>query len=706
MSSDAERAESRPGWGWRTLGVAFIAMSTVPLYGLVNTSDDALRRLSLASVEGTVAFMVSAAFLALLLGVVLAFLIPVGRFRGEVERLGAAIEGVPVRAWAGAVSVLAFLLGLAANRWVFRGLFVNVDEIASSVQAQAFTVGSLGVDLPASAAHWLIPNMLVVDAGLVSQFPPSHLAFLAGTQALGMPTLVGPLLFALLAGLAALSLPQLLPDTPRAARVASLLVAVSPFMAFLGGGALSHLSAGAFLWAALYAALRARDGGAGWAVLAGASIGVAVCSRPWIGVLLGTVATLGIWLPELRGRGRGTSWLVRRSLGTVLGGAPCAAALGAYNSALFGGPTRLGYLAAFGERHKLGFHADPWGNFYTLRDAIGLTSADMISFGEQLLETPIPVGLVIGLWLLLAARELPRGTAFLAVWATVPIAGNFLYWFHSTHVVRMMYEGAPAWLALCALALSPLMRASLREPAEGPSRLDAASVGVWTVMICGLLAVGVGVPDRAATYIWEDDGRGTDSAPSDPDGSPSIVFVHTSWNERISALLQGEGGMRQDTVISALRRNTNCDLHTYALAREVPGQAVLPALDLRQVPGSPQDVVRREMEDGSYLRTREGEELTPACLRQFQADRFGSVALASLLWQGEVPGVERGLPMFVRDLGPERNLELRSVYADRRAWVYVPTRPGGPPELVPYDEAMEVLWGAAAGTAVPAAPGI
>lgn len=415
MNSDSEVVEGRPGWGLRGLGVVLIAASTLPFFRLVNTSDDAYRRLSVAAVEGTLAYMGSATFLALLLGVILAFLIPASGLAGGVEKVGARIERVPTAQWATGVAVLAFFMGLVANRVVFRGLFIDVDEIASFLQAQYFTTGALAAELPASAAHWLIPNMLVVDSGLVSQFPPSHLAIMAAANALGALTLMGPVLFGMLAGVSALSLERLLPDAPRPARIGALLIATSPFMAFIGGGALSHLSAGAFLWLALYAALRARDEGATWAVLAGVSIGVAVCSRPWIGLLLGTLATLGIWIPEAvraarrttdggesDGKVFGIRWLVTRSLATVVGGAPFAAALAWYNTRLFGGPTTLGYLAAFGDRHKLGFHPDPWGSVYTLRDAIGLTSADLVAFGEQLLETPIPVGVAIGIWLILA----------------------------------------------------------------------------------------------------------------------------------------------------------------------------------------------------------------------------------------------------------------------------------------------------------------
>ena len=85
---------------------------------------------------------------------------------------------------------------------------------------------------------------------------------------------------------------------------------------------------------------------------------------------------------------------------------------------------------------------------------------------------------------------------------------------------------------------------------------------------------------------------------------------------------------------------------------------------------------------------------SPACQRELSADRFGAVALAPLLWQGDLPGIEEGAPLFVRDLGPEWNRTLVEHYADRTPWVFAPKAPGAPPELVPYGEAMQVIWGA------------
>ena len=693
----------------RLLGGLLLAFSFAPIYRLLDAEDDALRRASVDVAGSTLALVQTGTLTALLLGVLFAFLVPRARVLPVLASLGAHVSAVPPARWAVTAGAVAFGLASTANVLLFRGLYTNIDEISSFIQARYLAAGRLAGPLPAGAEGWLIPNMLTVDAGWVSQFPPSHLVALAGGEWLGMPTLVGPIFFGLLAAMTTLCLARLLPDHGVVARLAGALVALSPFLLFLGAGGWSHVTAGAFLWLALYAALRARDGHETWALAAGAAIGLAVCSRPWISVVLGTIATLGVWLPTRPA----PRWFVRRSLWTAAGGAPFALALGAYNRTLFGSPTTLGYLAAFGERHRLGFHQDPWGNAYTPLDALALTSGDVIVFGAQLLETPIPLGALIGAWLLLS-RRLPSGAGVLVAWALVPIAANALYWFHST---RMMYEAAPAWLALAALAVVPLLgeRGADTTAVRPARRIEPASVGLWTVGAALGMAVVLGAPQRLASFAWDDDTLARLTVPAAPDGRAALVFVHASWNERLSARLQGAGGMRQDSVISLLRRNTNCELETYARARSAragnaatgAGGDPLPEIDLRQLPGTPDDIVRPPVPDGTTLRTRQGERFPPWCQRELSADRLGAVALAPLLWQGDLPGIESGAPLFVRDLGPEWNGTLLERYPDRTPWVFVPRAPDAPPELVPYEEAVRVLWGAtlpadSAGAAPPA----
>ncbi|HUF75075.1 MAG TPA: hypothetical protein VMM35_02295, partial [Longimicrobiales bacterium] len=629
-----------------------------------------------------------------LLGAVLAVLLPADRVRRLATAVAARLARIPPRPWAVAVGALGFGLGVLVALVLYGGYFTNVDEIASTLHARYLASGRLGGPTFSMPEFWLIPNTLVVAEGWVSQYPPTHLFALAAVAVLGIPVLLGPLAFGLMVGLIAASLVRLLPESPGLARVAGLAVVVSPLLFFLGGGSMNHVTAGTLLAATLYASLRARDGTAWWSVAAGVAVGLAVAGRPLVGLVLGSVLTLGVWVPRaLRSTARGLPWLLPRLVGTGLGGAPIALALGWYNARLFGSPSSLGYLVAFGGRHRLGFHDDPWGSSYGPADALAFTSTDVLSAGVQLLETPFPATALIGLALLLGAR-LSGAMGLLVAWAFLPVAANAYYWFHD---VRMLFEAAPAWVVLFVLAAAQLGR---KEPAAQARAARLASLArdvcVWAVVV-GIAGAGWNVWTRWESYAWEEETLERIVAPSPPE-APAIVFVHVSWNERLSSILQGAAGMRQDTVINVLRRNTNCALHEYALARTArvrDGLNVpLPEIDLEQLPGSPTDIVRPPSATGATVRIRQGERFTQSCLRELNADRFGAVALAPLLWQGDLPGIEEGRPLFVRDLGPERNQRLLDVYPERVAFGFTPVVVEGPPQLLPYGDAMELLWGA------------
>ncbi|MCJ7629781.1 MAG: hypothetical protein MUO50_15505, partial [Longimicrobiales bacterium] len=414
-----------------------------------------------------------------------------------------------------------------------------------------------------------------------------------------------------------------------------------------------------------------------------------VSARPLIGLVLGTALPLTVWGPELfKGR---IGWVVRRAGATIAGGVPFAILLGVYNQRMFGGFTRFGYLAAFGSNHELGFHMDPWGYMYGLENALAFTSADLLALGVQLLETPLPLTVVIGGYLLLGPR-LPKGSGTIMAWALLPLMANALYWFHSS---RMMFEAAPAWILLSVLGVVEIVSWS-RDRGRWSKRLG--EVASWIVPISMILAVGWGIPTRWSNYSFTAETLDRIEVPSLPTTEPSLVFVHTSWNERLSSRLQGAGGMRQDSIVSALRRNTNCQLHLYTDAREARARggrpdAPFPEVDLDQAADAPEGLVHVSLVQGMSIRSREGETLSPECLREIEADRFGAVALAPLLWQGDLPGDERGGPLFVRDLGPEKNAEISALFPGRQLFVFSPFGSFSPPEIVPYDDGMRVLWG-------------
>jgi hypothetical protein len=258
-----------------------------------------------------------------------------------------------------------------------------------------------------------------------------------------------------------------------------------------------------------------------------------------------------------------------------------------------------------------------------------------------------------------------------------------------------MFEAAPAWILLAVLGISDTVDST--QGGHGWRERMGQTVS-WAAVISLLMAAGWGFPTRWRTYSWTEETLGRISMPAVPTDGPSLVFVHASWNERLSSRLQGAGGMRQDSIVSVLRRNTNCQLQQYADAREARswgGRAdePLPEIDLLQSAAYPAGLLKVSPFPGMSLRTRDGEMLTPECRRELEADRFGNVALAPLLWQGDLPGDGGSGVLFVRDLGPAANERIQALYPRRRPFVFAPFSNGSAPEIAPYDEAMRVLWG-------------
>jgi hypothetical protein len=573
----------------------------------------------------------------------------------------------------------------ASAAFLFQGLPTSVDEMVQLLHARALLGGGLTLPLPGDASAWMIQNSLPVSDGWASVYPPFHTIVLAGAGGLGAFWLAGPLATGALAAFSFLAFVELFPGRAALTRTAGLLVALCPFLFFLGGSHLSHTTAAAAVAGALWCLLRARDGGWGWSVAAGAAIGVAVSTRPWTGLALCAVFVVAAWNPapgEVPVR-----TVVRRIAGLALGGSTFALLLLGWNQALFGHPFRLGYSVAYGPSHGLGLHTDPWGNAYGLVETMAYTGADLMQLGSHLLETPMPALAVVGLGLLLSVR-LPRGTGPLLVWVGAGVGANALYWHHGLHMgPRFLFETGPAWVALWALALAEL--AGKASPLPPAMRRSVAWLGTLSV----LTAVTLLVPGRAGTYR-ADDATVAASTPPPGGAEATLVFVHGSWTSRVSARLAAVG-MRRDSIETALRRNDLCSVDRYAKWRLHPEGEAPVSLSLASLPGPDPALQLTQISEGNRVWLRPGAPLEGGCLREAMSDRHGTVELEPLLWQAPpLPGAH---VVVARDMGPLVNARVRSALPGYTARVGVDGGTQSPMQVLGYEEGMERLWGGAAG---------
>lgn len=671
----------------RLLGAAVAILAIVPLWTLLPGRKTGLAGQATAEMVGVEVSLLWSGFALILAAGLLAGLFLSG---DAPERLGRALNRYLLRPSSGAFALGAGLLSFGATAVTARIVFQErpnlVDALAQLTQARYMARGLLGgpADLPVAFFH--LQNMILTEAGWFSQYPPGHMALLAVGMAAGAVWLVGPLLNGGAAALAVLVMERLLPDRRGLGRGIGLLAGLSPLLMAHSAAYMNHSSA-AFLGSlAVYLALRARDGRVGWALGAGAAVAAMAAIRPLSAVAVMGVVAVGVWI-QPGGRPWRAAFLkaVPRWGLATLGGLPFLLVHLWYNRSAFGNALTFGYDAAWGTSHGLGFHADPWGNAYGVVEGLLYTAADLATLNLNLLEIPIPLVAVAGLYLLLRRTALPAGERILTMWALLPVFANVFYWHHGYFMgPRMLAEFVPAWTGLSAVAMVGLIRmAPVRFGAGGKISPKGVLSGV---ALAGLLFGFFLGPQRIAGYGGDRMKSFRQELPEVE--SDAIVFLPATWETRIVSRLRA---LDVDPVVAetALRQNPTCLVHQWAEALE-SGEPPAMTLDLDR--RSFEFLPRAEVGPGVRIRVDPQAPFPDECRREVEADRFGGFDPSLLFWLADLPGIEKGAPLLVRDLGPERNEEILRRYPGRSAWMWGPVDEGGELRLVPYEEGMRVRW--------------
>ncbi|MDE2878484.1 hypothetical protein [Candidatus Palauibacter soopunensis] len=637
--------------GRRILGLCLVVLVAFPVFlildpdGSTTPLDVPMRRAGWEYWSHTWGASTAVWTLLVLGAAILAGVIAKGRVSRVLSRIGRAIARPPTWSVAAFMGLLGAALTAAVVLLVFDGRAIFNDANVQLVQARYFAGGKLSGPPLAMPEFWTIQFMVQTAAGWVSQYPPAHALWLAAGIKLGGPWIAVAATMGVLGVFSVLSFERLLPDRIAAARLGALLAVTSPMLLALAGTYMNHATVAAFAALALWLSLRAETGRAVWALAAGGAMGVMVATRPISGLLIGAAVTAGVWLTAPRQEpGLHRPWLLRRFAWWALGGLPFAVGFGWFNARFFGSPLTLGYTAAAGPSHGLGFHVDPWGRVYGFTQALGYTSTELISLGRELLGTVLPVAALIGLYLLVA-RRLERGERILTAWALLPVLASALYWHHDLIVgPRMLGEAVPAWSALLVLATIGLARAARRDWLS-----DAVAVLV-------LIAIGYGLAVGGWGRVVRLTGRVV-PVPEVTEPGPSLVFVHESWQDRIGARLAARP-MRLDSVRALINQFDPCRL------------------------------------EGALVGAQRPEEVVDRCQREIGSDRLGRLGLTDYLWRGDLPGLGGAGVLWTRDLGPEANARLIEAYPDRTPLLAMPDGEGrGDGLVVPYRMGVDALWG-------------
>lgn len=328
-------------------------------------------------------------------------------------------------------AVLVTCAGLAAA--VYERMPHVPDEIVYLLQARYFAEGLLELPAPPVAAAFDIDLIHYDTTRVFSPLPPGWPAILAVGVRLGAPWLVNPVLAAVGIVLVHALLRRLV--TPRTARLATLLLATSPWFLFLGMSLMTHAATLAFALAAALGIAVSRERRAAWpAALAGVGVGVVALIRPLEGVAVALV--LGVW--SLSAGHRWFRFLPSVALTAVT--VATAALNFPYNRALTGDPRRFPVMMyvdkyyhpgandmGFGPDRGMGWGGlDPWPG-HGLRDALLNTLLNGAATNLELFGWACG-SLVLLVALVASARMRRLDWAMLAVIALVVVLHAF-YWF-------------------------------------------------------------------------------------------------------------------------------------------------------------------------------------------------------------------------------------------------------------------------------------
>lgn len=667
------------------LGAILVGLVAFPAYRVLRGREIGIMGSDvLLVVEQDRALMQLGTPIILVFALILARTVGMDRFETLAGRIARWLGGISAVRFAVVLGSIAAAYATAFSLLALDGKPNLIDSMTQLLHARFVAAGHLAGPADRWNEFWHVQNSLVTPRGWVSHFPPGHVMLLAAGFWLGAVWAVGPVLCGVTVFFVALIADRLFPDDRAMARLGTILAAGSPFFIAHAGAYMNHVSAAAFGAMAIYSGIRARDGsGIVWPAMAGAATAAAFTIRPLAAIA--SAATVALILASRKdGRKGSLRMWVRASVAGFVGASPFLIGLGAYNMRFFGSPFSFGYPAAWGPASGLGFHRDPWGNAYDLVAAVGFTSSDLTALSLHLLGTPIPVVLVVGIFLVTAPR-LTAGERIVAAWALLPVAANALYWHHGMFMgPRMLNESAPAWALLAAVSAVGVVR---RVPRNWEMRGYSARTGLGVALA---LAAPVGIlylgPDRLRQYggNWMTSTR----MQLPPVAEPALVFVHGGWTSRIGMRLAA-AGLRLDSLETVLRLNPTCEVHR---AAQLYPATALSATGLDLTARSDELRPRIETARGNFIRVREGQVLSRECVREATADTLGIVDIAPLVWQGDLPGEPAKGPMVVRDMGPTTNAPLIAAHPDRMPLMFMRRSDDSAPILVPYGKAMSILW--------------
>ena len=582
-------------------------------------------------------------------------------------RLARSFAASP-RLWSVGLAVLALLLYLWIARAIFSAKPLLVDEIVQVYQGRIFASGALSLPVPAHPEFFSTSHLLYLAGKAFSQFPAGGPAMLALGSLVGAEWIVAPVCGAVSVMIFA-ALARRVEPRPGVALAATVLFGFAPFIAFMSGSHMNHITALPWLLLGMLGLSRVMEGSRPRArdgLLLGLGMGMAATIRPLDAVAFALPA--GLWLLVRTVRDGGWGALVAAGIGIAL---PVAAMLWV-NQQTTGAALAFGYTTLWGAGHEIGFHISPYGYPHTPIRGLELLNAYFMRLQSYLFETPIPA-LTPAIGALALTRRLSSFDRYLLASAALLLFSYWAYWHDGFYLgPRFMIPLVPL-LAFWSARIWPAIRERF------PSVMAARTVAFVVVGTAGL-ALFVSIPVRARQYRngmltlrWN-----ADAAARRAGVTNALVLVRESWVAQMVARMWAVGVSRSE----AERQYRNSDACRM--------ESVLSRIEREGLRG-PAAVLLLEplLQDSSRLitspyttdptnRLLPGSTYTPTCLARLREDQQGFTLHLPLIL------ARKNDVIYARDLHSRDSLLLEE-FPDRSVYLLRPptTDVGAEPRFYP-----------------------
>jgi hypothetical protein len=361
------------------------------------------------------------------------------------------------------------------------------DEVVYLYHARYFAAGMLDMPLPPAPDAISVDLMNYEADRWFCPVPPGWPLMLALGQLFGVPWLVNPILAGLNITLAFLLIKELYDR--RAARIAVLLLSISPWHILMAMNFMTHtFTLTCALAAALAMAWARKTGRMRWGLASGMAVGMVGLIRPLEGFVLAVL--LGLWSIGLGGRRLKFAAIAA----FIIGGITVSAAVLPYNKFLTGDPRVFPIMAytdkyygpktnamGFGPERGLGWELDPFPG-HGLLDALVNSNLNAFSVNIELLGWS--TGSLILIALLLFSGTMRMGDYLMLSVIGVIYFVHIFYW----------YSGGPDFGArYWYLMIVPCVALTVRgmeylhneiAPMSGLAELNGGRVPAAVLLLC------------------------------------------------------------------------------------------------------------------------------------------------------------------------------------------------------------------------------